>query len=47
VIDQRSQQAQQTQSKQGQDGYPVDNNFYNVMAVMVSKLESIEAYKKS
>ena len=34
------------QSGQGQDGFPVDNQTYNLMQVLVSKLESIEAYKK-
>jgi hypothetical protein len=34
----------QDQSMQGQ--YPVDNQTYNLMQVIVSKLESIEAYKK-
>jgi hypothetical protein len=32
---------QATQSK-----YPVDNHTYNLMQVIVSKLESIEAYNK-
>lgn len=35
---------QDTASGQGQ--YPVDNNTYNLMQVIVSKLESIEAYNK-
>ncbi len=31
---------------QGQGQYPVDNNTYNLLQVLVSKLESIEAYEK-
>ncbi len=27
-------------------GFPVDNNTYNLMQALVSKLESIEAYRK-
>jgi hypothetical protein len=30
--------------QQGQ--YPVDNNTYNLLQMLVSKLEAIEAYKK-
>jgi hypothetical protein len=47
VIDQKAQgqPASQTQGG-GQGRYPVDNNTYNLMQVMVSKLESIEAYQK-
>jgi rubrerythrin len=37
-------------AQQGTSGtqadYPVDNNTYNVLQMLVSKLESIEAYKK-
>ena len=27
-------------------GYPVDNNTYNLMQALVSKLEAIEVYRK-
>jgi hypothetical protein len=30
----------------GQAQYPVDNNTYNLLQVITSKLESIEAYSK-
>ena len=34
------------QAGQGQDGFPVDNQTYNLMHALVSTLESIEVYKK-
>jgi hypothetical protein len=46
VIDQKSQGQQAGQTQGGQGQYPVDNQTYNLMQVVVSKLESIEAYGK-
>ena len=31
---------------QQQGGYPVDNNTYNLLQMLVSKLEALEAYQK-
>jgi hypothetical protein len=44
VIDQKAQGKAGQQVQGGQ--YPVDNNTYNLLQVLVSKLESIEAYGK-
>jgi hypothetical protein len=32
--------------QQGQGQYPIDNNTYNLMQALVSKCESIDAYRK-
>jgi hypothetical protein len=50
MIDQKNQQG--TQARQvgaqfnAQNGFPVDNFTYNLMAAFVSKCEAIEAYRK-
>jgi rubrerythrin len=31
---------------QGQEGYPVDNNTYNMLSMVTSKLEALEVYRK-
>lgn len=47
ATNQTTQTAQTGQTgAQGQGNYPVDNFTYDLMQVMVSKLESIEAYQK-
>lgn len=34
------------QGSSGQGAYPVDNNTYNLIQMLASKLESIEVYQK-
>jgi hypothetical protein len=48
VIEQKAKgkQPAEPQIQGGQGRYPVPNNTYNIMQVLVSKLEAIEAYGK-
>lgn len=47
MVNQQSQgQMAGQQAGGGQGQYPVDNNTYNLMQALVSKLEALEVYRK-